>query len=144
MTNFETEYSPVYFNSLTKTVINFDYILDQSFQEIIYRVDNWISHGLGWIVEEIYNKYLNISSHLSLSDSFYIKLPDELKHLREGLITIKNDDNKCFIWCHARHLNLVDKNPQRISKEDREVFKKLSYQGADFPVSKTDYGKIKF
>ena len=25
----ETEYSPVYFNSLTKTVINFDYKLDQ-------------------------------------------------------------------------------------------------------------------
>ena len=98
----------------------------------------------GWIVEEIYNQYLNISSHLSLSGSFYITLPDELKHLMEGLITIKNHDNKCFIWCHARHLNLVDKNPQRLSKEDREVFKKLSYQGAGFPVSKTDYGKIKF
>ena len=32
----ETEYSPVYFNSLTKTVINFSYKLDQSFQEIMY------------------------------------------------------------------------------------------------------------
>ena len=36
----EIEYSPVYFNSLTKTVINNDYKLDQPFQEIIYRVDN--------------------------------------------------------------------------------------------------------
>ena len=32
----ETEYSPVYFNSLTKTVINNKFKLDQSFQEIIY------------------------------------------------------------------------------------------------------------
>ena len=32
----EVEYSPVYFNSLTKTVINNKFKLDQSFQEIIY------------------------------------------------------------------------------------------------------------
>ena len=38
--NSGTEYSPVYFNSLTKTVINEDYKLDQAFQEIIYTLDN--------------------------------------------------------------------------------------------------------
>ena len=43
--NGETEYSPVYFDSLTKTVISDDYKLDQACNEIIYRVDNWISHG---------------------------------------------------------------------------------------------------
>ena len=36
-----TEYSPVYFNSTTKTVINSEFILDKSFQEILYRIDNW-------------------------------------------------------------------------------------------------------
>ena len=35
--NSETEFSPVYFNSLTKAVYNFDYKLDQSLQDIIYR-----------------------------------------------------------------------------------------------------------
>ena len=65
--NGETEYSPVYFNSLTKTVINDNYELDQTFLEMIYWLDNWISYGSGWIVEEIYNQYLNISSYLPLS-----------------------------------------------------------------------------
>ena len=37
------EYSPVYFNSTTKTVINNKFNIDQLFQEIIYRIDNWIS-----------------------------------------------------------------------------------------------------
>ena len=36
----KAEYSPVYFNSLTKTVINNKFKLDQSFQEIIYRLEN--------------------------------------------------------------------------------------------------------
>ena len=51
--NGEIKYSPVYFNSLTKTAINDNYKLDSAFQEIIYRLDNWIIHGSGWIVEEI-------------------------------------------------------------------------------------------
>ena len=63
----EIEYSPVYFNSLTKTVLNNKFKLNQSFQEIIYRLDNWTNNGSGWIVEEIYSQYLNISSYLPLS-----------------------------------------------------------------------------
>ena len=94
----ETEYSPVYFNSLTKTIINFSrFKLDQAFQEIIYRLENWFSNGSGWIVEEIISQYLNLSSYLPLSESTYIKLPKELNHPMKGLINIKNDDNKCFL-----------------------------------------------
>ena len=36
--NGEIEFAPVYFNSSTKT-INRKYKLDQSFQEILYRID---------------------------------------------------------------------------------------------------------
>ena len=39
-TNGSIEYSPAYFNSTTKTVINHEFGLDQSFQEILYRIDN--------------------------------------------------------------------------------------------------------
>ena len=41
----EIEHRSVYFNSLTKTVIGDNYFLDGCFQEIIYKVKNWISHG---------------------------------------------------------------------------------------------------
>ena len=46
-TDGNTEYSPVYFNSTTKTVINNKFGLDQSFQEILYRIDNWINEESG-------------------------------------------------------------------------------------------------
>ena len=68
--NGEIEYSPVYSNFLTKTVIGSNkFGLNQAFQEIIYRLNNWISHGSEWVLEEIYNQYLNISSYLPLSGS---------------------------------------------------------------------------
>ena len=39
------EHSVVHFNSTTKTVINSEFNLGKSFQEILYRIDNWINEG---------------------------------------------------------------------------------------------------
>ena len=41
-------------------------------------------------------------------------LPIELKHPRKGLINIKNEDQKCFSWCHVRHINPSKEHPGRI------------------------------
>ena len=41
--NGEIEFTPVYFNSSTKTVINPRYKLDKSFSENFYRIDAWIN-----------------------------------------------------------------------------------------------------
>ena len=141
-TDGSIEYSPVYFNSTTKTVINSDeFGLDQSFQEILYRIDNWINQGSGWIVESIEGFYLSVSSYSPLIRSTYIELPDELKNSRKGLINFQNDDDN-FLWCHIRHLYLIDKNPQRIAKKDKELVSKLNHEIINFPVSKKDDCKI--
>ena len=113
------EYSPVYFNSSTTTVINSEYMLDKSNQEVLYRIDNWINKGSGWIIESVDGEYVNNSAYSPLIGSTYIELPDELEHSRKGLINIKNNDNKCFLLCHIRHLTFVEENPQRITKEDK-------------------------
>ena len=49
--NGEIEFAPIYFNSVTKLIINHKYKLDKSFQEILYRIDAWINKGSGWIIE---------------------------------------------------------------------------------------------
>ena len=60
----------------------------------------------------------------------------------KGLVNIQNNDNKCFLWCHVRHLNLIGKKLQRIRKIDEEIVNKFNYSGIDFPVSKKDYPKV--
>ena len=69
-------------------------------------------------------------------------MPNELKHSKKGLINIQNDDNRFLLWCHIRHLKLIDKNPQRITKKDKELVSKLNYERINFLVSKKDYCKI--
>ena len=115
--NGSIEYSPVYFNSTTKTVINSEFNLGRSFQEILCRIDNWFNEESGWIVESINEEYVNIFAYSPLVESAYIELSNELKNSMKGLINIKNSDNKCFLWCHIRHLNLVKTHPERIIKK---------------------------
>ena len=37
-----------------------------------------------------------------------MKLLCRLRNLMQGVINIKNDGNKCFLWCHIGHLNLLN------------------------------------
>ena len=59
----------------------------------------------------------------------------------KGLINIKNNDNKCFLWCHLRYLNLEKTHPERITKEEKNMVDDLGYEGIKFPISKKDYCK---
>ena len=60
------EYSSVYFNTITETVINSEFSLNKSFKEILCRIDNWINEGSGWITESISGEYVNISKYSPL------------------------------------------------------------------------------
>ena len=140
----DIEYVSVYFNFVTKTVIKSEkYDLDKSFQEMLYRIDNWINGRFGWIIESIEAQYVNISVYSPLIGSTYIELPDKLKNPMKDLINIKNNENKCFLWCHIRHLNLVKRHPERITKEDRNIADDLDYEGINFPVSKKIITELK-
>ena len=67
--NEDTEFDPVYFNSLTKTEINHRFRLEYSFQAILYMINVWINKGSGWIVESIESQYINISTYRPWSGS---------------------------------------------------------------------------
>ena len=53
----------------------------------------------------------------------------------KGLINIKNNDNKCFLWCHIRHLNPLKIHPERITKAHKNMVNDLDYNGIVFSVS---------
>ena len=47
--NGDIEPADVYFSTINKIVINSEYMLEKSFQEILYRIDNWINERSGWL-----------------------------------------------------------------------------------------------
>ena len=122
--NEEIEFAPVYFNSVTKFVINNRFKLKESYQEILYMIDAWINNGSGWIIESTESKYINITTYMPLAASSYIDLPIELKHPKKGLINVRSNDQKCFLWCHVGHINPLKEHPRIIKK----ILKRLKYK----------------
>ena len=61
--NGEIEFAPVYFNSLTKTVINHRFRLENSFQQLLCMIDVWINNVSGWNVESIESQYIINSTY---------------------------------------------------------------------------------
>ena len=134
-----------YFHSTTDLIINETDIklaIQASQQQILNKIAQWISEGSGWTIQSIENHYINIVNYSPLKGSSYIKLPQELRNSAKGLINMKNKDNECFRWCHIRHLNPQDKDPQRIKKTDKQYIEKLDYSSIEFPVTVKQINKI--
>ena len=77
--NGDIEFRPVCFNLTTKAVINHKFSLENAFQKILYRIDNWINKGSGWIFELIESECIKVSTYRPLLGSSYAKLPAELR-----------------------------------------------------------------
>ena len=134
-----------YFNSKVQTIINNTEIneaLQMSKQNLLNQISQWISEGSGWTIQSVDSHYLNIVKYKPMKGSSYIQLPNELRNSAKGLINMKNEDNECFRWCHIRHINPQDKDPQRIKKTDKQYVGKLDYSGVEFPVSVKHYNNI--
>ena len=56
---------------------------------------------------------------------------------------VKNNDQKCFLWCHVKHINAIKTHPERIRQSNKELANDLNYDGAEFPVQEKYFSKIK-
>ena len=56
-----------------------------------------------------------------------MKLPVELKSPKKGLINIKNNDQKFFLWFHVRHINPVKVHPEIITQENKKLVDSFIY-----------------
>ena len=71
-----------------------------------------------------------------------MKLPVHLSNPKKGFINIKNNDQKCFLWCHIKHINPVKIHSERITRNDKELVNDLNYEEIEFPMSKNDFSKM--
>ena len=121
----ETISDTVYFFSTPQTIINNIEIkasLEATQEKILNKIAIWISEGSGWTIESVDNHYLNVVTFQPLTGSSYIKLPQELRNSKKGLINLQNEDNECFRWCHIRHLNPQKKKSTNNKKRRWRIY----------------------
>ena len=72
--------------------------------------------------------------------SSYIPLPDWIKR-KKAIVNIKNNDDKCFLWCVLRYLHPIDRNVIRL-KDLKKYENTLNAKGIKFPVKLKDINKF--
>ena len=101
-------------------------------EEKIQQVEN--AEGSGWVFLRVINLTLHVDIWDPVKASSYIDLPKELKN-KNAIINMKNEDNKCFLWCVLRALNpSKDKHPSRIDKDLKSKEQTLNMEGIAYPV----------
>ena len=87
------------------------------------------------MIESVGAEYVNIFVYSPLSRSSYIESPCIFPYSLKGLISIKNNDNKCFPWCYIKHLNPLQIHPEKITHEDKNMVNDLDPESIKFHVS---------
>ena len=70
----------IYINSEAVTVTNQRFNLGTSCEKLKNILNIWAGQGLGWIIDEIENIWINISNYDPLAGSSYIPLPSKLNN----------------------------------------------------------------
>ena len=99
------------------------------FQKDIFRkIDRFTNQGLGWSINRIANNFINAYIYKPLRGESYIPLPKSIQN-RKATINIKNNDDKCFIYCLGRRFdpNRQKDHLEKCSKHLKETCKKLGF-----------------
>ena len=99
------------------------------------------AEGSGWRLHSIIKLELHTVSYNPLRGETWIALPKELGN-KKAIINVKNNDNKCFLWCVLRALNPCEKKSERIDKKLKEKENTLNMEGIEYPVSLKDIDKF--
>ena len=126
------------FHSIGQKLILESTDVNEIYQEMADEIEEEIqkvqqAEGSGWVFVEIENLTLHTCAYDPLRAGSYINLPKELKG-KNAIINMKNEGDKCFLWCVLRALYPTDKNPQRIDKHLKSKEYTLNMDGITYPV----------
>ena len=135
---FTTEPIRFAFHSIGQKLILESTDVNEIYQEMADEIEEEIqkvqqAEGSGWVFVEIENLTLHTCTYDPLRAGSYINLPKELKG-KNAIINMKNEGDKCFLWCVLRALYPTDKHAERIDKHLKSKEYTLNMDGITYPV----------
>ena len=126
------------FHSIGQKIITEETDPHEIFKEMMDEIEEEVqkvehADGSGWVFVEVENLTLHTDIWDPLKGSSYIDLPKELKN-KNAIINMKNEDNKCFLWCVLRALNPTNNHAERIDKDLKSKEHTLNMEGITYPV----------
>ena len=132
-----------YFHSNTHTNLvstNVNNIISESKEKIIEGKSTYQNNASDWYFKEIYQLEIHTNEFKPMRGSSYIPLPDWIMR-KKAIVSIRNKDDKCFLWSVLRYLHPREKNDSRLSDLKKYEFS-LNTKGITFPMKVKDINKF--
>ena len=92
------------------------------------------SEGSGWVLVGVISLVLHTTKWEPIYGSSYIPLDPYIAN-KKAIINMKNEDDKCFMWCVLRALYPKNDHPERIDKDLKSKQDIINMNGIHYPVS---------
>ena len=106
-------------------------MVDEIEEEILKVNDDGCS---GWAFVEVISLVLHTTRWQPIDGSSYIPLDPYIAN-KKAIINMKNEDDKCFMWCVLRALYPKNDHPERIDKDLKSKQDIINMKGICYPVS---------
>ena len=120
---------PVILNEHNLDILN--PLLTQFIDEVKGEIEAWSERGSGWIMDKIFEAFINVAQYRSLRGGSYMALPTKLKN-KKAILNIQNRDNECLRWAIRAALFQPRGDMRRTSSYPTEDG--LNFTGIDFPT----------
>lgn len=132
-----------YFVSSNKEILtneSIEAVIQQLFEIILSKSEEFQHRGSGWKYVGTSFLLVCINKFSPLNGATYISLPSWLQN--RGLINIKNNDNRCFVWSVLAHLYPVNIDKENVLSYPQSIHDFLHLQDIEMPVKISDISKF--
>ena len=142
---------PVYFNTSPLTTTSgrpIEEALRIMYQDLTGQINEFIRNGSGWSLRTALEIDLRVATYDPTRASSYLQLPEKIRNSK-SVLNIRNDDDKCALWCILAHLfPKHNRNDQasRISnpRAYEEHLNDINTDNVQFPLQIRDVGKLEY
>ena len=87
-------------------------LYDTMINTIEHKIQTLEDEDSGWVFHSVIKLEMHTVAYKPLSGESYIKLPKQIAS-KKAIINMENADDKCFLWCVLRALNLRKRDNER-------------------------------
>ena len=116
-------------------------LLGKIIRNIIEKINIYQQNGSGWYFKEVIQLEIHTVKFSPMKGSSYIPLPDWIMR-KKAIVSIRNKDDKCFLWSVLRYLHPREKNDCRLTDLKQYEHELNIPKGFTFPVKIRDITKF--
>ena len=116
-------------------------LITKAINRIMENISSYQRSGSGWYFKEIIKLLIKTVKYDPLGGSSYIPLPDWIMR-KKAIVSIRNKDDKCFLWSILRYLYPREINDSRLTDLKQYEHEIKIPKGFVFPVKIKDIAKF--